>query len=172
MGKGKKGSELCMACGAAACCCFIVLIVFGLLGLGIAKIVMGAVHIHDCPIEKMIPIYLIVSGVAPIFFGGSSRNKDEDSESGSLARTICGFIGLLFNIAWLICGSIWVYPNYGKVNSDLPPCTGNMTTGCIQETCNKSLFTFAFAMVTIDWVLICLWIALIGCTLARYCCKG
>ncbi|XP_045200489.1 uncharacterized protein LOC123554421 [Mercenaria mercenaria] len=172
MGKGKDGgAECCVACGAAACCCLVIIIVIGLAGLGIAKIVMGAVYLHDCSIEDLIPVWLIVSGCAPILFGGFGKQNNEDSGDGNnLCGTICGVIGFLFNLAWLICGSVWVYPNYGKVTADdFTPCTGNVTTGCTQGDCNKSLITFAFAMATLDWIFMGLWIALIGCLIVRAC---
>ncbi|KAH3786013.1 hypothetical protein DPMN_164112 [Dreissena polymorpha] len=67
---------------------------------------MGAVHIHDCPLEPLIPIWLIVSGVAPVFFCGSTRRRNHDDsgeKSGGGCAMIFGIIGLLFQLAWLIC---------------------------------------------------------------------
>ena len=58
-------------------------------------------YLHDCDIEKMIPIFLIVSACAPILFGGFGKRNDDE---GFGAGTICGVIGFLFNIAWLVCG--------------------------------------------------------------------
>lgn len=107
MGKGKSGlGDCCAICGAATLCCFVLIVVLVLGGLGIAKIVMGAIYLHDCSIERLIPIYLIVSGVSPILFGGFGRgsNTENDGENqNSIAGTICGIVGFLFNLAWLIC---------------------------------------------------------------------
>ena len=53
----------------------------------------------------MIPIFLIVSALAPILFGGLGRQNNEDEGVGG--ATICGFIGFLFNLAWLIAGRLY-----------------------------------------------------------------
>ncbi|WAR22089.1 hypothetical protein MAR_016063, partial [Mya arenaria] len=77
MGKGKRGDGLAI-CGAACICCCTVVIVLSLLGLGIAKTAMGVIHLYDCPLQDKVPIWLIVSGIAPIFFGGSASKQDEN----------------------------------------------------------------------------------------------
>ncbi|KAH3884626.1 uncharacterized protein LOC127837876 [Dreissena polymorpha] len=156
---------------AAMICCGLVIVVILGLGLGIAKIVMGAVHLHDCPLKNMIPVWLIVSGVAPVFFCCSGRcNIDESGEkSGVGCAMILGIIRLLFNLAWLICGTVWIYPNVGKMNADdFIPCTKNITTGCTND-CHRPLLNFSVAMVTMDWIFFVLWSVLIGCTIRAAC---
>lgn len=173
-GKGKGGDDVCACCaavGAATLCCLIVLVVLGLVGLGIAKIVIGAIYLHDCSIEDKIPIFLIVGALAPILFGGFGKKNDDENE-GFGVGTICGIIGFLFNIAWLIAGSIWVYGTWSTVKSDTyVPCShGNATEpGCTEGTCNNVLLTFAFATCTIDWILTGVWIVFIGCMIMRAC---
>lgn len=173
MGKGKDRDELCACCamcGAAAFCCIAVLILMGLIGLGIAKIVVGAMYFHKCDIEKMIPIFLIVSAVAPMLFGGLGKRNEDDSLGFG---TICGVIGFLFNLAWLIAGSVWVYGTWALIHSDTyVPCSKvNRTEGCTPGTCHNTLLTFSFAIVTIDWVFTGLWIVVIGCMILRACAK-
>ena len=68
---------------------------------------------HDCDIEKMVPIFLIVSAVAPVLFGGFAKRKlDEDDCCG--VGTICGIIGFLFSLTWLIAGMISEKKIYGR----------------------------------------------------------
>lgn len=45
---------------------------------------------------------------------------------------------------------------------DFLMCQGNVTTECTNGDCNKSLITFAFAMVTVDWIIIVFWVSVIG----------
>ena len=69
-------------------------------------ILSGAMYFHDCDLERMIPIFLIVSAVAPMLFGGFGKKNDDDSFG---AGTVCGIIGFLFSLAWLIAGILHVY---------------------------------------------------------------
>ncbi|XP_052251201.1 transmembrane protein 272-like isoform X1 [Dreissena polymorpha] len=169
MGRGKGGEEYCVACGAAVLCCCVTVLAVGLAGLGIAKIVMGAIYLHHCDIEKMIPIYLIVSGVVPLFFSSFSR-RDEDRGFG--VADICGLLAFLFNTAWLVCGSIWVYPNYGKLTSDqYIPCSETVKHHCVRGTCSMTFMTFAFSMVTIDWICFGLGMAFLASVYCRAACR-
>ena len=63
----------------------------------------GAIYFHDCDLEKMIPIFLIVSAVAPMLFGGFAKQNDDESFG---VGTCCGTIGFLFSLAWLIAGTL------------------------------------------------------------------
>lgn len=46
-----------------------------------------------------------------------------------------------------------MYPNYGKVTADdFVPCSANVTINCSRGNCDKDFITFAFAMVTVDWL--------------------
>ncbi|KAH3786505.1 hypothetical protein DPMN_164612 [Dreissena polymorpha] len=174
MARGNGGREGLLICGAATCWLVVCVVAIGLVGLGIAKIVMVAIYLNDCPLEHMIPIWLIVSGVVPILFGCSGRGNNDDSgenSGGGYCAKVVGLIGLLFNMAWLICGSIWIYPNYGKMKADdFVPCTENITTGCTND-CHQPLLIFSVAMVTIDWIFFVLWSVLIGCTCFAMCKK-
>ncbi|WAR27994.1 hypothetical protein MAR_013698 [Mya arenaria] len=53
-------------------------------------------YLHDCSIERMIPIYLIVSGVVPLLFSGFSRHDDEGRSLGF--GDCCGIFAFLFNV--------------------------------------------------------------------------
>ena len=80
----------------------------------VSRLISGAIYVHDCPIEKLIPIYLIVGGCSPVLLGGLSTFKKKGDEEDpfesdgkkklNLVLRIIGAIGFLFNFAWLICG--------------------------------------------------------------------
>lgn len=154
------------------CCVFIVVIVLvlALTGLEIAKIVMGAEHIDDCPIEDLVPVYLIVSGCAPFLMASLTnlrqKNEDETGETNLKDHiniyTVLNFIGFLFTFAWLICGSVWVFGNYSDV---MDGCGGS------NDCCDESLMKFALAVVIIDWIFLGLLIIVI-CLLSWAVCSG
>lgn len=176
MGKGKDVgnclSECCIKIRVALMCFGVVIlvIVLFLIGLSMAKIVMGAIYFHDCDLERMIPIFLIVSAVAPILVVGFWIENDKDS---SRAWRGCYITGFLFSLAWLIAGSVWVYGTWSKVHADtyIPCPKVNATAGCTQGTCNETLLTFSVAMVSIDWILSGLYGVPIGCMIAGACAK-
>ena len=68
------------------------------------------------------------------------------------------------NSQMVIPGSVWVYGTWGKVHADTyMPCPKvNATEGCTPGTCNETLLTFSFAVVTVDWVFTALWIMFVG----------
>ncbi|KAL3856732.1 hypothetical protein ACJMK2_011455 [Sinanodonta woodiana] len=166
MGSGKDIKEGCSLCGTATFCCCCLLIAVALMTLGIAKIVMGAIHLHDCDIERMIPIFLIVSGCTPVLFGCLAKQGNEENREKITFGQIIGSFGLLFSIAWLIAGSVWVFPNWRKLHDN--PCKPDVTS-CI--TCNTDLLTFAAAVTIIDWVFMGLFLVSFFCICIRACCK-
>ncbi|KAK3592393.1 hypothetical protein CHS0354_026090 [Potamilus streckersoni] len=105
----------------------------------------------------MIPIFLIVSGVAPILSGGGAKRQDENKNT---AATFCALIGLSFNISWTIAGSVWVYPTWDMVKKDSYIQCATNATNC--KSCNDVVLTFAFAMVTVDWILLGLVIIIVA----------
>ncbi|KAL3879024.1 hypothetical protein ACJMK2_031341 [Sinanodonta woodiana] len=159
----KRSLPECLAiCWTASIFYLCVIVVLILVGLGIAKIVIGASYIHECKLQTMIPIFLIISGLAPVFSGGGARRNKENKNT---AATLCVSIGLFFNIGWTIAGSVWVYPTWNmiKKGSKLQCATNTTNTTTICKSCNDVVLNFAFAMVTVDWVVIGLVIIVITC---------
>ena len=66
----------------------LILVIFQPL-ISIAAIVIGSIHLHDCPVEKQIPILLIVVGVFSLFSckceckGERGNNKESKKYSAS-----------------------------------------------------------------------------------------
>lgn len=139
-----------------------------MLALPIAMIVVGALNLEKCPMEYLIPIWLIVSGclsaaqqLVSIFkkMCEGRCDDDEDEEDGndgdpSLVNRCNSLIGL-FNFAWFVAGSIWVYRKYAPSNTSDPS---------LDTYCDYSTYYFAFWVITITYVFVGL------CILSCCCC--
>ena len=97
----------------------------------------GAKYKDECPVEDMIPLYLIVAGAAGLFgnccscgirFGSGGGDGEEKSVNPVQA------IVQLFLFAWFVCGNVWIYANYEP----------NYTDPASADYCNKTLYLFAF----------------------------
>ena len=92
----------------------------------------------------MIPIYLIVAGVAGLFssllFFAAFTGSQEDDQ-----QTVNPFSGLiqLFLFAWFIAGNVWIYSNYEP----------NYTDPSSPDFCNKTLYLFAFWVTNSYYIL-------------------
>ncbi|XP_072542913.1 transmembrane protein 272-like [Salminus brasiliensis] len=123
--------------------------------LPVVIIGLGAKHIFDCPKQPMVPMYLLVGGVAclclqicPIFY---CRPSDG---SPILPCRILNSLLLLFCSIWFITGSVFVYmayqPNYESRHS--------------VEYCERILYQVAF------WITNAIYIS-IPLLLLCHCCK-
>jgi len=80
---------------------------------------LGFRGINDCPAEKMIPLYLLVGGIAcifvlPVAFTLQTWEKcvDQDGRVGVCLRHfnvlfLC--VSAVFFFVWFICGNVWVF---------------------------------------------------------------
>jgi hypothetical protein len=80
----------------------------------------GLTNLNNCTIEKCIPVYLVISGVAPLMFSGLSwKGKGVIETCG---RLVCGCFGFFFSVVWLICGkNCYAHPSL-KSNYHKPNC--------------------------------------------------
>jgi len=102
---------------------------------------LGTIFKDECPVENMIPIYLIVTGSAGVVANCCScfigRNRDPDSGEikwEAVHPDPCKIFLQFFLFVWFICGNVWIYRNY-QPNYDDPEST---------DYCNKTLYLFAF----------------------------
>ncbi|XP_069596570.1 transmembrane protein 272-like isoform X2 [Ranitomeya imitator] len=129
--------------------CFQIISLTVWIGLAIASIAIGAIYKDDCPIQPLIPIFLLVSGVTHLvavlllFIRGAL---------GVCSLILEGLIGM-FTFAWFITGSIWVFSLYSK--------------GKGPDLCNETLYYFAFGFLIFEYVIIGLSLILpcISCSL-------
>ncbi|KAG7464634.1 hypothetical protein MATL_G00167670 [Megalops atlanticus] len=104
--------------------------------LHIAMIALGALHLHDCPKQPYIPIYLIVGGVFWLLVNILSFSGCSQAGEGVLGAlcTACNFLLYLFLFCWFITGSVWVYTIF-------PP---NYESPSKEDYCEKTLYLFTF----------------------------
>ncbi|XP_041740952.1 transmembrane protein 272-like [Coregonus clupeaformis] len=96
---------------------------------------LGAMHLHDCPLQPYLPIYLLVIGVTSVTsLLLSYLNNTLETGFLSLLCSFCILLLQLFNIGWFITGSEWVY-------SIFPP---NYDSNSGEKYCQRTIYLFAF----------------------------
>ncbi|KAM4617417.1 transmembrane protein 272-like [Discoglossus pictus] len=119
------------------------------MALSIAMIVIGSIHIDDCPVEPKIPIYLIVAGV--VYVVGFTIIPLKKVTEASVYTTE-GILAL-FSFCWFITGSVWVF----RIYQDNP------------RGCNDTVYNFAFGILIFEYIFLAISAASIClCT----CCFG
>ena len=110
---------------------------------------LGAKYKDDCPVENMIPIYLIVGGSAGLLstFCACVVEYRADHEIKQLCRLV-----LLPLFAWFIAGNVWIYKNYEP----------NYTDPESPYFCHKTLYLFAFWVITSYYIFFGV-VLVIGC---------
>ncbi|XP_060606648.1 transmembrane protein 272-like isoform X2 [Ruditapes philippinarum] len=157
------GKKFCfILCGSIGCT--IAMGVF--LAIPIAMIVMGAIHLNDCPAERMIPIYLIVGGSFGILknllsIGQRCKNRDEEDsdEKNTKPNPVDGIVGC-FLLAWFIAGNVWVYRTHNEWSKD----------SSADNYCDPTLYWFAFWIVTSTYIILGVVLCLVCCGVLVCCC--
>ncbi|XP_068115722.1 transmembrane protein 272-like [Hyperolius riggenbachi] len=143
-----------LSCGS--CCQFTIkrlletLFFFFWTAIGVAFIVVGAIHLHDCPVERYIPIYMIVAGA---FYFSYWVYLPLECFFPMVRRILMLLTGL-FMFAWFIAGSVWVFRVY-----DIS-----------ERACHKGMYLFVFSILIIQWIFIA--IGLIGMLISCLCCEN
>jgi hypothetical protein len=118
------------------------------LAVPLAMIIVGAIHLKDCPIERFIPIYLIVGGCFGVvqslmttsFRVRNQRKKKE--EDNAKPHPASGIISC-FLFAWFIAGSVWVYRIFHTVT---------MSNSADPTYCHAGTYWFTFVLITAGYV--------------------
>ncbi|XP_066440227.1 transmembrane protein 272-like isoform X2 [Eleutherodactylus coqui] len=117
--------------------------------LSIAMVIIGSVHVDNCPVEPKIPIYLIVAGVFHLLAFALIPLK---MVAEKVAYSIESILGI-FSFCWFIAGSVWVF----RVYQENP------------RRCNDLVYKFAFGILIFEYIFIAFAVAVI-CLLT--CCAG
>ncbi|XP_041482731.1 transmembrane protein 272-like [Lytechinus variegatus] len=137
-----------------------------MLAIPITMIVIGSIYIDDCPVEYLIPIYLITMGAAYIVkslidlkgrFQKSRLPKEEqaDFKPNKVESGLSHLLGT-FCFAFFIAGNVWIYSNYKPNTSD----------SSSDDYCHPTLYYFAFWVTTVCYIiagLFCFCGCCIGC---------
>ncbi|XP_034455769.1 transmembrane protein 272-like [Hippoglossus hippoglossus] len=127
----------------------------------IAGIGLGATHLHRCPVQPGIPVFLIALGAATLLSLALTYIRTGRREGTlSTLNLMCMAFMYIFSFFWFIAGTTWVYSVY-------PP---SYTPGEAQY-CHKTTFQYAFAVTTLTWVFLMLILVIGTCFAALICCR-
>ncbi|XP_075044813.1 transmembrane protein 272-like [Mixophyes fleayi] len=117
--------------------------------LSIAMIIIGSMHVDNCPIEPKIPIYLIVAGVFHLVAFALLPLKLVGDRLAYAIESVMA----LFSFCWFIAGSVWVF----RIYQENP------------RRCNDLVYKFAFGILIFEYIFLAFLVAVIClCT----CCAG
>ncbi|XP_067943840.1 transmembrane protein 272-like isoform X2 [Watersipora subatra] len=176
----KRATSKC--CGKVVGVVAIVIMVIFFLALGlalpIAEIVIGSKYLYDCPAERYLTIYLIVSGVFSIISGctsggskAASRNDSDEDDSSSKKSGCCNSLVGSFLIAWLIAGTVWVTKMVECQGTDRSDCfTTNVTESQSADYCLKLVYDFTYWDIMAKWIMLGVFVVLGTCCCCVLCC--
>lgn len=150
----------------------------------IAQLVIGIKYKDMCPIQTLIPIWLIASGalgiaqvlqtLGEIFF--TKRNSAGANSRGGCCRMLVSLIHLgAFGL--FIAGSVWIYKvkdtvSFDPTNSTITPLMVNGTNGTesVSFYCDKTCYLFAFWTISSVYILLALMVLTCCVTCVMICC--
>eukprot|EP00079_Xenopus_tropicalis_P019371 XP_012808971.1 PREDICTED: uncharacterized protein LOC100497651 isoform X3 [Xenopus tropicalis] len=102
--------------------------------LSVAMIILGSMHVGNCPREPNIPIYLIVAGAFHLVGFCLIPLKKAAKKVTYALESIIG----LFSFCWFIAGSVWVF----RIYPDDP------------RACNDLVYKSAFGILIFEYLFI------------------
>ena len=105
---------------------------------------LGSVYLHDCPVEPLIPIYLIVAGAVLVLTGCCSTSQADEQNRAKRKVNLAGILFNIFNLAWFIFGSVVVFRAFQPVFENTKS----------NRYCNKTVYIFAFVLLVIEYVFV------------------
>lgn len=126
----------------------IVLIV--IITVPIVMIVIGAEYFHDCPIQKMIPISVIVAGCVVMLsnvINFVDRFRRFSDSTMPKRHTVIGWINVFLNLflaAWFIAMCYWVY--------SAKPVFEDRTNKTPEKYCNPHLYGFVYWLLNFIFI--------------------
>jgi hypothetical protein len=123
-----------------------------LFSIAIVSFIFGILYLHNCPIQPLIPVYLIVQGavgllilvihlVAIVYILYITRFKYHFI--GTVA-ILTAFLGL-FLFAWFIAGNVWIFRVVNRVQFTDQTKTNSY--------CNGTLYHAAFWLLIVEYIM-------------------
>jgi len=139
-------------------------LIFIFLGLPVTMIVIGYFYREECPIEPMIPMFLLVGGgslstqIVLELIKRTYMACKNVMDDPCFIDTIVAMIGV-FNVGWFIAGTVWMSTTYNyAMLYDRAHWPGY---------CDKTVHDFAFWVLMVFYII--LWAALLCCCCIRVC---
>jgi hypothetical protein len=141
----------------------VVLIIFS--AFHVLQIFVGVINIEKCPIQSMIPIWLIVMGVGSLILSfiriifnvivlvKKCKSLEAERKRSLLNWFIC--FSTLFLFVWFIFGNLLVYSKWNKVKYDINDLTNNY--------CDKLTYLIAFWSLNIPFIIFIAFIGVCRC---------
>jgi len=135
----------------------------------VCMIIIGSLHVNDCPIEPNIPLFLIVGGSFSVLkyilnLGSVGKNRrqrqrTQDGQPPPPPPTHPGqYLINCFLCAWFITGCVWVYRVYPPVLEDTQVGDPNYS-----RYCHVLVYNFAFWLITSAYIFLGLFTSCICC---------
>ncbi|XP_047286234.1 transmembrane protein 272 isoform X1 [Homo sapiens] len=168
----EKTCHQCISKIASNACFVVVLCAF--LALPLSMTFIGMKFLEDCPIQPLIPLYLLVGGIVgtlkvSLLLYDSTRMRrllskavviddDDDDEYPWRQNAHRYYIHLLLSLflfLWFILGNYWVFSVY--LPDFLPPFQQP------QDYCDKTLYLFAVGVLALSHTVLVLLLLCSGC---------
>eukprot|EP00918_Siedleckia_nematoides_P099748 GHVU01218123.1.p1 GENE.GHVU01218123.1~~GHVU01218123.1.p1 ORF type:complete len:227 (+),score=7.43 GHVU01218123.1:258-938(+) len=114
-------------------------------------IIVGAMFLHDCPVEHYIPVYLIVGGIfgllkllttlTKLIWGVKHQNRQEPD----IIQNPFDAILVCFLMAWFIAGCVWIFGLHKRGFNSVNPDN--------EEYCHPTFFWLAFRIMIANCIL-------------------
>lgn len=112
----------------------------------------GVLYLNSCPGQPFIPLWSLVYGcvssaqlLLSVLKWCICRKKDDESDNSERLRKISTFtevVSILFLVAWLIAGSVWVFTYFSQLDSVVGEC-GIGSSDC----CHTVVYWFSFGSI-------------------------
>ncbi|CAF0839011.1 unnamed protein product [Adineta steineri] len=144
--------------GLSTCAALVYLCI--ILALPVTKLVLGILYIGQCPVNKNIPLFMIVSGACGLgiilflllsstctFYRSSTIARKITHKfiicTIALSRGMQGALAI-FLFVWFFIGNVWVFGARSRVRTDAP--------NDINNYCQPGLYWFAFYVLIFTYV--------------------